>query len=54
MPTLIHKVFADLTHDHRLLVFRHADFPQAGIQVPAGTIQSNERHDEAVLREVYE
>jgi 8-oxo-dGTP pyrophosphatase MutT (NUDIX family) len=54
MPILIHKVFAYITHGHRLLVFRHADFPQAGIQVPAGTVQPNEPPDEAVLREVYE
>ncbi|MCI0690634.1 NUDIX hydrolase [candidate division KSB1 bacterium] len=54
MPILKHKVFAYITHGHRLLVFRHADFPKAGIQVPAGTIQPNERPDEAVLREVYE
>lgn len=54
MPILIHKVFAYITHGHRLLVFRHADFPQAGIQVPAGTVQPDEHPDEAILREVYE
>lgn len=54
MPTLIPKVFAYITHGNRLLVFRHADFPQAGIQVPAGTVQPNEHPDEAVLREIYE
>jgi 8-oxo-dGTP pyrophosphatase MutT (NUDIX family) len=54
MPILIHKVFAYITHGQRLLVFRHADFPQAGIQVPAGTVQPDEHPDEAVLREVYE
>lgn len=54
MPILIHKVFAYITHGHRLLVFRHADFPQACIQVPAGTVQPNEHPDGAVLREVYE
>lgn len=54
MPVLRHKVFAYFTHSHRLLVFRHADFPEAGIQVPAGTVQPDENSDEAVLREVYE
>ena len=44
-PILKHKVFAYLTHGHRLLVFRHADFPEAGIQVPAGTVQPDERPD---------
>ena len=53
-PILKHKVFAYLTHGHRLLVFRHADFPEAGSQVPAGTVQPDERPDEAVLREAYE
>lgn len=54
MPALMHKVFAYITHGHRLLVFRHADFPEAGIQVPAGTVQPIEHPDVAVLREVYE
>lgn len=54
MPILIPKVFAYITHSHRLLVFRHADFPQAGIQVPAGTVQAGERTEEAVLREACE
>ena len=54
MPILKQKVFAYITHGHRLLVFRHADFPKAGIQVPAGTVQPDEHPDAAVLREVYE
>jgi len=54
MPILKQKVFAYITHGHRLLVFRHADFPKAGIQVPAGTVQPDEHPDDAVLREVYE
>lgn len=54
MPILIPKVFAYITHGHRLLVFRHVDFPKAGIQVPAGTIQPSEHPEEAVLREAYE
>jgi 8-oxo-dGTP pyrophosphatase MutT (NUDIX family) len=54
MPILKYKVFAYITHGQRLLVFRHADFPEAGIQVPAGTVQPNERPEEAVLREAHE
>ncbi len=54
MPILIHKVFAYITHGHRLLVFRHTDFSEAGIQVPAGTVQPIERPEEAVLREAHE
>jgi len=54
MPILVHKVFAYITHGNRLLVFRHVDFPKAGIQVPAGTVQPGEHPEEAVLREAYE
>jgi hypothetical protein len=32
------KAFAYITHQKRLLVFRHVDVPEAGIQVPAGTM----------------
>jgi ADP-ribose pyrophosphatase YjhB (NUDIX family) len=37
-----------------LLVFRHPDAPEAGIQVPAGTVEANERLENAVLREAFE
>ena len=33
---------------------KHRDFPRAGLQVPAGTIEEGESPQEAVLREVYE
>jgi hypothetical protein len=49
-----HKVFAYITHCNRLLVFVHPFAPEAGIQVPAGTIKANERPEEAVLREAFE
>ena len=42
MTPVIHKVFAYITHRDRLLVFRHTDFPEAGIQVPAGTVLKDE------------
>ena len=54
MSPIVHKVFAYITNGHRLLVFRHTDFPEAGIQVPAGTVKPNERLEIAVLREAYE
>ncbi|HWI63289.1 MAG TPA: NUDIX domain-containing protein [Symbiobacteriaceae bacterium] len=38
----------------QLLVFEHADFPDAGIQVPAGSIDPGETPDHAVLRETLE
>lgn len=37
-----------------LLVFEQAGRPQAGLQIPAGGVRSNETLDMAVLREVYE
>lgn len=48
------KVFAYITHANRLLVFRHRDFPDAGIQVPAGTVRPNEDLVSAALREAHE
>ena len=49
-----YKVFAYITHHNRLLVFIHPFAPEAGIQVPAGTIKANERPEAAVLREAFE
>ncbi|NJO42556.1 MAG: NUDIX domain-containing protein [Cyanobacteria bacterium CRU_2_1] len=48
------KVFAYITNQDRLLVFSHPDFPEVGIQVPAGTVEQSETLQEAVLREAYE
>ena len=50
----IPKAFAYVIREGRLLVFRHADAPEAGIQVPAGTIDANETPEQAVLREAHE
>jgi 8-oxo-dGTP pyrophosphatase MutT (NUDIX family) len=48
------KVFAYVTHGDRLLVFRHTEFPRAGIQVPGGTLHPGEDPVEGLLREVTE
>ena len=48
------KVVAYITNGRRLLVFRHKAYPEAGIQVPAGTIELGELPESAVLREVFE
>ena len=48
------KVFAYITHARRLLLFRHTDYPEAGIQVPAGTVADGEQPESAVLREAFE
>ena len=37
-----------------LLVFEHRDFPDAGVQVPAGTVEEGEGIGEALLREIEE
>jgi 8-oxo-dGTP pyrophosphatase MutT (NUDIX family) len=47
-------VYAYITQGDQLLVFRHVDAPEAGIQVPGGTVQSGESLPEAVLREAFE
>lgn len=54
----IPKVLAYITRilhgDRQLLVFTHQDFPEAGLQVPAGTVHVGEPLVEALLREVRE
>ncbi|RPH63029.1 MAG: NUDIX domain-containing protein [Chloroflexi bacterium] len=54
MPILKRKVLAYIAHEGRLLVFRHRDFPEAGIQVPGGTLEENEPPTQAILREAAE
>lgn len=39
---------------YALLVFDHVDFPEAGIQVPGGTVEPGESLPEAAIREVQE
>ena len=42
-------------HEHELLVFEHTpDYPDAGIQVPAGGMEPGETPGEAALREAWE
>ncbi|MDZ7953110.1 NUDIX hydrolase [Nostoc sp. DedQUE09] len=52
--TIIKKVLAYVTKKNKLMVFTHTDFPEAGMQVPAGTVEEGEEPSEAVLREIYE
>ncbi len=54
MLILKHKVLAYITHGDRLLVFTHPYVPEAGIQVPAGTVKAGERPADAVMREASE
>jgi 8-oxo-dGTP pyrophosphatase MutT (NUDIX family) len=50
----IYKVYAYITRGEKILVFRHVDFPEAGIQVPGGTMEAGEDRERAVLREAEE
>ena len=54
MKPLIHKAFAYITYQHKLLIFRHVDDPESGLQVPAGTIKPGERPELGALREAQE
>jgi 8-oxo-dGTP diphosphatase len=54
MQGMIEKVVTYITQKDRLLVFRHTRFPEAGIQVPAGTVREGEDLLEAAYREAIE
>ncbi len=54
MKIIKKKAFAYITAQQHLLVFCHPYAPEAGIQVPAGTIEDNETPEQAVLREAFE
>ena len=51
---MVEKVVAYVVRHRDLLVFTHADFPEAGVQVPAGTIEAAEPPEQAIMREVRE
>ncbi len=50
------KVLAYITrqrgNETQLLVFEHLDFPDAGVQVPKGTVEPGEAIERAAQREV--
>ncbi|QDT77477.1 nucleoside triphosphate pyrophosphohydrolase [Gimesia maris] len=48
------RVFVYIINGDHLLVFDHVDFPEAGTQVPGGTIESGEIPEAAALREARE
>lgn len=51
---MVHKVVAYITRGRELLLFEHAGMPEAGLQVPAGTIEPDEPLDDALWREIAE
>lgn len=51
MPVLKRKVLAYIVCQGKLLVFRHRDFPETGIQVPGGDLKENESPEAAIQRE---
>jgi len=54
MARRVDKVVVYITRGDWLLVFTHPRFPEAGIQVPAGTIEPGETPAEATQREAFE
>jgi 8-oxo-dGTP diphosphatase len=54
LPEVKRKVYAYITHADRLLIFSHPDFPEAGVQVPGGTLEEDEDPDDGILREAME
>jgi 8-oxo-dGTP diphosphatase len=48
------KALTYITCEQRLLVFRQPDFPDAGIQVPGGSVEAGEGLEAAALREAHE
>jgi len=50
----VSKVVIYITHRDKLLVFRHTQFPEAGIQVPGGSIEVGEFIEQAAIREAEE
>jgi 8-oxo-dGTP pyrophosphatase MutT (NUDIX family) len=50
----LRKVLCYVVRDGHLLVFRHRDHPEAGTQVPAGTLHDGEPPEIGALRETEE
>jgi 8-oxo-dGTP diphosphatase len=54
MTRTLRKAMAYITRGDELLIFRHPDYPEAGLQVPAGTVEDGETPEAAVMREAFE
>jgi 8-oxo-dGTP diphosphatase len=51
---VVRKGFAYITSGRRLLLFTHPESPEAGIQVPAGSMNPGEKPRDGALREACE
>lgn len=51
---MVAKVYSYITYNNQLLVFSHPFAPEAGIQVPGGSVEADEALDDAALREAFE
>ena len=55
---IVKKVYAYILRKkeckYQLLIFEHLDYPEAGIQIPGGTVESGESLFDAAQREVQE
>ena len=54
MPVNRRKVYAYITHRDCVLVFTHPGAPEAGIQVPGGSLEEGEDPEAGALREAME
>jgi 8-oxo-dGTP pyrophosphatase MutT (NUDIX family) len=50
----VEKVLCYVVRNGQLLVFRHRDYPEAGLQVPAGTLREGEDPALGAIRETEE
>lgn len=51
---IIAYIIRENNNQKELLVHQHRDFPEAGIQVPAGTVEDGEAVEDALFREIAE
>ena len=54
MTIICRKVYVYITYQCKLLIFSHPDFPEAGLQVPGGTLKPGEAPEAAAWREAVE
>jgi hypothetical protein len=53
MNEVVHKAAASITNKKELLAITNVEFPEAGVQIPCGTIKGGEDLGSAVLREAF-